>query len=95
MITALHIGQNHLVNEIFLDISSRDIDNDSDNDSDNANASDHRKVVLSTRLCLLSARAGPSRQMSDTRLNQTRGRSHSKLYWTCDKLHSLKYCCES
>ena len=35
------------------------IDNDSDNDSDNANASDHRKVVLSTRLCLLSARAGP------------------------------------
>ena len=65
MITALHIGQNHSVTGILLDKSSRDIDNDiandSDNDSDNANASDHRKVVLSTRRSLLSARAPVAR----------------------------------
>ena len=35
MITALHIGQNHLIAGILLDISSRDIDNESDNVSDN------------------------------------------------------------
>ena len=61
MITALHIGQNHSVTGILLDISLRDIGNDSDNDSDNANASDHRKVVLSTRRSLLSARAPVAR----------------------------------
>ena len=46
-------------------------------------------VVLSTRRSLLSARAGPgsSRQMSDTRLYQTRGWSHSSHLTPTTRLH--------
>ena len=64
-------------------IADIDIDIDNDSDNDNDNDSDHSKVVLSTRRSLLSARAagpGSSRQMSDTRLNQTRGRPHSSSF---------------
>ena len=96
MITALHIGQNHLVTGILLDISSRDIDSDTDNDidNDNDNDSDNAMFLITTQLSsrLASAYWAPGLVQSPDVWHSAKsdpGRSHSKHHWTCDKLHLL------